>query len=113
MIHSSRLTQIPGTLTADPTQSNVSMEKGVLISLMAFSLGETLEPFSTWVEIGIARSASPADRVALLASGYITVNGGVGWSGRFLLDSDCFLYSRAHGITSDQIQVGWAIEADI
>lgn len=99
----------PGVLTQDFTETSVGMERGILIGVIAHSPGESTEPVSTWVEIGVARSENPIDPIALLASGYITVLAAVGWTGRFELGPDTFLYCRAAGITTEELQIGFTI----
>lgn len=112
MLFSSRFAIIPGALTGDPTEVSVSTEKGTLVGISAFFRGESVEPQATFVQLGIARSDNPLDPICLLASGYITMFSPVGWSGAFPLAPDTFIYCRAHGITTEEFQVGYSIDAN-
>lgn len=110
MINSSRFQVQPGTLTQDATIVSRGMEAGILIGVSAFFIDEGPEPITVWVELGVSRSASPTDRIALLSSGYLTHGSPVGWTGDLELGSDCFLYCTSHGITSKEFQVGYQIK---
>jgi hypothetical protein len=103
---------ISGASDRSLVQGTISVEGLRLVGVSAFALASGVDPADNWVEIGLMTDhPDQANRIALLASGYLGSASPIGWTGLIKGQPSLWVYCNVYSSASTRVRVGLITEA--